>query len=470
MDFEKNLLQEIEAAKARANTYNMKQLLDVLASIPSFAEDRDENQWKILNDADSGDNYTPLDIDNIQATAKKLYYTNPSAGGLVDTMVNFIIGKTATITPKSTDKKVQQYWNAFCRKNGWDRRSREHVKRSFRDGESFIRLFKPLLVSDLNSFNSLLNQVPLVRFVEPSEIKDDVYTFGIETDPEDVETVLNYHRKYKVNNDYRKEVIPADEIIHTKIRADSNMKRGVSFYVGIGKYLVKYENWLNDRILLNKIRTLFNVIMKVSGMNPTDFKSKFEDTKRKTPHSDPSKKLPKPGSVLVSTPSVEYQMLNLNIRAQDTKDDGRAIELMIAKGTNLTEYIVRGDASNSNYSSTMVSESPMVRMFESWQDYFEEDFKRLYSRVIQIGVELGILSENTDDECEVNYPGLIHRDMETDTKAAVLQVSGGLSSRKTASEFLGLNHEREKELIKKEEDEDYEQRSKRENHIHDDGE
>ena len=97
--------------------------------------------------------------------------------------------------------------------------------------------------------------------------------------------------------------IPAGDIIHTKILVDSNVKRGVSFLVGIGKYIVKYSSWLDDRIMLNKIRTMFNLIVKVTGITPDAFKESFSDVTSKTPvGGSPVKRMPKPGSILTSGP------------------------------------------------------------------------------------------------------------------------------------------------------------------------
>ena len=277
------------------------------------------------------------------------------------------------------------------------------------------------------------------------------FSYGIETDKQDVETVLNYHLK---NGKF----IPAREMVHSKILVDSNVKRGVSFLVGVAKYIVKYGGWLDDRIMINKIRTIFHMVMKVSGITPSALTNQFDDTTGKTPTGGTAnKQLPKPGSTLVSSPGLEYEFKNLNIRAQDTKDDGRLIELQVAKGTNLTEYIVRGDSSNSNYSSTMVSESPMVRNFEARQDEFEEYFQEIYAKVIQDGKRQGKVPKGASEECEVNFSALIHRNVKEETEAYAIQNKAlKIVSKKTVSEKLGYDYEKEWKQIEEEDKKDAE--------------
>jgi hypothetical protein len=80
---------------------------------------------------------------------------------------------------------VQAVLNEFLKTNGWHRRQQEIVRR--RDREVFLRFF---LGPD---------GITRVRFVEPSQVStpprlagDPAAGFGIQTEPDDVETVLGY--------------------------------------------------------------------------------------------------------------------------------------------------------------------------------------------------------------------------------------------------------------------------------------
>jgi hypothetical protein len=456
----------------------LKQLTSVLESIPSFARDPDEHDWDLLTSIK--DTYSAQDIKDMQAQADKLYYTNPSARGVIEAMVNFIIGKDVTIEPDDEDERVRDYWQMFWLANRMDMRIREFINRTLRHGESFIRFFEPdpslRYIDDI----PVTIPVPLIRFIRPQEIEDpdNKISHGIQTAPNDVETIINYIRKTPVKEGigYRKDIVPASEIIHTKILVDSDVKRGISFLVGIAPYMIKHAEWLDDRVMLNKIRTIFNLIMKVSG-DPSTIAQQFEDnaltdnasllgenrSNRMTVSEQAGKRLPRRGGLLLSTPGIEYEFANLKINAEDTKEDGRAIELMVAKATSLTEYVIRGDASNANYASTMVAESPMVRMFQSYQDFFEKPLMQLYRKVIRYGIEQGHIPSVTERtnvdinplngeetitkvegptsfECKINFEALIHRDLKAEAEAYTLHRQNGWDSDLGITSKIGNNY------------------------------
>ena len=435
----------------------LKKAVEIVESLPEFAKDRDENEWQALSTGK--EKYSEEDLQGMREQARKLYDTNPIATGIIERIIDFTIGKTCKINPVDPDEKVREYWNRFCKENKFDMKMKEIVRRTLRDGECFIRFFEPKNPEG----------VPAIRFVEPEEIKSDKYSYGIETDPDDIETVLRYYREYTTSNGkIEKETIDADEMIHVKIRVDSNVKRGLSFYTGIAKWIVKYTDWLEDRMVLNKIRTLFNLVAKPAG-TPEEAIDAFPDANKKGDDTE-YKKLPKRGSILFST-GIDWEFKNLNINAADTKDDGRAVLLMIVAGTRLAEYMVTGDASNANYASTMVSESPAVKAFEAWQDFFEKVFKQIYEKVITYGLEKNILPQATTKkkitydeetgeekieeettptsiECKIDFPILIHRNIKEETEALQIQRANRWVSDKTAMGKLGYDWREEKKQLR----------------------
>ena len=90
----------------------MHHIRDLVESIPSFAKDSDESEWSILTDPNSS-GYGESDLMTMRTQGEKLYYTDPSARGLVDSMVNFVIGKEVTMLPNDEDEEVRKYWNHF---------------------------------------------------------------------------------------------------------------------------------------------------------------------------------------------------------------------------------------------------------------------------------------------------------------------------------------------------------------------
>jgi len=448
----------------------LRMQLKLLESMPEFAKDPDENVWEILGTGEKSE-YTENQMATLRGKAQAIYFTSPIARGIITTLINFVIGRNFKIVPEDDIPKINDYWNTFWEDNKMDLRVKEWVKRAWRDGETFNQIFER---GD--------KEPPLIRFIRPSQITNDKHTHGIETSPDDVETPIRYYREYvKPDGSKKKLTIEAKYMIHSKIMVDSDVKRGLSFLIGIIKYINDHADFMNDRKHLNKLRTIFNLIGKPVGSGtPSNFLNQFEDTTTKNTSGNTgayNKKLPKAGTVIASK-GMEYDFKSLDLNAADTQHDGRAILLMIVAGTNMAEYMVTGDGSNANYASTMVTESPAVRTFEAWQDIFAYDFKDLYKRVIMAGVEKGDIPGSYDKEveewdpikkeikitketimvtgkCKIEYPVLIHRDIEKDTKALSIQEANGYISKKTASLKLGYDYEDEqKQRIRERQEEE----------------
>lgn len=418
----------------------------MLERMPEWAEDPDEDEWVVLQNLQAP--YTESDLKTMREKARSMYYKSPSARGIIESMILFVIGRHASVT--ATNKKAQEYWENWCRANKWDERSREIVRRTLRDGEIFARFFTPKDKTLMPEKPDQKYYTP-IRFIEPGEIKDNTNTHshGIETDPDDVETILNYYREFSKNNVEQKEKIPAEEVIHLKILCDSNDKRGVSFFVGIAKYIKEYEKWLGDRIRLNRIRTIFNLLIKPEGMSPASFKAKFQDETTTPSGKTASKKIPKPGSAVIAQ-GVDYEYKSLDLKAADTANDGRAIERMICKATMLVEGIVTGDYSNQNYASSLVAESPMVKMVESWQDVFDNLFQAIFAKVIQRAKQYGQIGKEIEETCECEFATMVHRELDKDTAAYQIHRQNRWASDKTISTKLGYDYDAEQEQIKKE--------------------
>lgn len=459
-------------SKALLETRLFEAQTKAVESLPMFARDADENEWAALT-GDCKQVATEDTIRRMQAQAQITQYT-PQGRNALDTMESFVIGKEAKITASGDEKMelkaeaVNDYWKGFAKFNKFDHRSKELLRRTIRDGEQFTRWFGPVNDDEITEV-----KYQSLRFVDPNEIKDNGgnFSYGIETDPDDVETVVNYHRAYKKKNATNDlsttedtEVIPADEITHTKILVDSNVKRGISFFIGVAEYWTKYQDWLDGRILLNKIRGIFNIVGTQTGSgNLSTVADKFTDVVGKTAAGGtPKKKMVKSGTMLMQK-GMDFEYKNLNINASDTKEDGRSIQLMGALAIQFPEYIATADAKNGNFASTMIAESPFVRMIEKYQDIFAGVYKEIFWKAVKFGIESNAIQGVTEDdlkelECSVEFDTLIHRDLKADTESYMIHAEGlRVASLKTISAKLGYNHEKEQEQIKIE-DADFEKR------------
>jgi len=115
----------------------------------------------------------------------------------------------------------------------------------------------------------------------------------------------------------------------------------------------------------------------------------------------------------------------------------------------MPEYIISGDASNANFSSTLVSESPFVKAREREQQFYARHFKRLMWKAIRIAYEAGFFSNVTWDELQkavnidVTTPDVATRDrLQNAQEKQILNQSRVISKRTWASE-AGYDYDEE---------------------------
>ena len=345
------------------------------------------------------DHYQMLD------EAWRQYHTNLFARAVVRNLGKFILGRGPTIKPFSKNEKVMEKWNEFVMDNAWSLREKELVNRVFRDGEVFLRFF-------VDEKNGKIK----TRFIRSQTVRNppsdsewnngEVVSFGVGTNPDDVEEPLTYYICNPIDGTL-KEKVDASEILHIKILSDSDMKRGISFLLIALPMLAKYSSWLDDRVVLNKTRSAIALIKTIEG-NSGVVTNIRDNQRAETYDSDRNKlKAFRPGTVLTASKGIKYDMLSPKINAADVKDDGRAMLLAVAAGCGLPEMMLTADYSNANYSSSMIAQNPFVREVEDWQDFFAYPYKLTFARIIQANIDFGELPDNEDTGCEIEFPPLI---------------------------------------------------------------
>jgi hypothetical protein len=228
----------------------------------------------------------------------------------------------------------------------------------------------------------------------------------------DPTTVARYHVR-QCQGDKDGFFIKGVDMTQPKINVDSNMKRGRSIFEPVFKYIKWHEDWMQSRIVLNKVRSAVALVRHVEGRQqegqlirrPTLQSADVVGQRRPG-----TQKMFKAGSILTAGPGVKYEFLSANLGASDAAQDGRNILLSIAVGVGFPEMFLTGDYSNANYASTAVAQNPFVREFEDWQDYFDVYFKMMFKRVLEHGIEAGLVDKNTSLKVKNEFPALVHED------------------------------------------------------------
>lgn len=419
----------------------------------------------------------------LRASAQIASMKSPHMRGYLGTLGRFVVGVGPTFTAQVESDEVRlaidEWWAEFGRINRWSDLEDEIPHRTWRDGESFTRFFvqetegppedwepdadlfaglapaEPVDLEDLRP-PDVPAGMTLLRLIPPDQIKegDTKVTHGILTAKHDVVTVLGYlwHPKDKLQ-----EIIPAGDIQHIKINVDQDVKRGRSQLETLLKRNKQYEDWLGYRILLNLVRSAVVLVKKITGGTATQvaaIKDKWASERTTNIHTNKTKML-KGGSTVHATGGIEYEMLSANLQAADAQHDGRRILLDDAAATGMPEYIWTGDASNANFASTMVAESPAVKEFERQQDFYEAYFIGTYRRVMVNGADAGQIKGLSPEEAAtmlitMDWPPLISRNELEHAKANQIRNLAGTLSKETWAKEDKRDWEAEKELIAKE--------------------
>ena len=331
---------EIKEAEYAARQYELalKTLDDVNEASNTIIDEDRLNGWYLLGDENRG--FSATEQKDMLTSAWNLYHNNPHARAIVRNLVKFTLGKGPVVTPTGDEVKLKERekaWKEFKKDNKFNRREKEIATRTFREGETFLRKYKDLTEGKLK-----------IRFIRPFHIAEPVggreipnASQGIVTDKDDIEEVKSYIRCDKDGN--YKETIPAEEVIHIKILADSDMKRGISIYRVCAKRLKQYEEWLEYRIKLNKVRTAIALVRKVDSsaqhiktIRDQNLSDRISTTRRK-------QKALEGGTVLTASKGIDYEMLSPNIHAQDAVDDGKNILYTIASSVGFPEMVLTAD-------------------------------------------------------------------------------------------------------------------------------
>lgn len=413
-------------------------LLDALEQLDAFEPDESADEWFADFSLNGQDRRTELDVAEMRTVSRRLIRSNPFAVGAVENRVNFVIGKghRYRTVPKSDDdadcaRTVEEIIDEFLERNRWHARQQEIMRRNDRDGESFLRFF-----------TDAKNRV-CVRFVEPEQIAppdggaSERAAFGIVADPNDAETVEGYY----VDGSF----VPAAFIQHRKQNVDAAAKRGVPLLWPVRKNLYRAEKLLRNMSVVAEIQSAIALIRKHADADAGAVGRYLRKQYVPKSASAPNRLRFSPGTVIDTGSGVDYQF---PIAAVDAS---RYIEILqaelraVASRLVMPEYMLSCDASNANYSSSLVAEGPAVRMFERLQTEMIRDDLAVMRRVILNAVARGILPTDVYRRVLVGAtpPTLAVRDRLSEAKADEILLKNGVLSPQTMAMRHGLDPNKE---------------------------
>ena len=314
---------------------------------------------------------------------------NPIAKRICRIIPQFVLGRG--VKGESQSPKHQAAWDHFWKMNGMQLRNKMLLRELITYGEIFCRYFRT-------------REGLALRSIDPSTIWDII------THEDDIERVRYYHQQYTIQN-YSPVVgyaassklvirqIPAREVDHFTINRTHSEKRGRSELFAILGWLLRFKEFANDRVLLNKMRAMFALDVSVEG-GASDVAS--VEAQFATP--------PDSGAVLVHNSAVKTEFKNANNNANEAKTDAEMILKIIAIGAGVSEQFL-GVAAASTRAGALIQTEPDVKNFEDYQEIVEAFLMMASERVFKnagLNIDGAVM--------EFTFPSIAQEDRSTKLK------------------------------------------------------
>jgi hypothetical protein len=349
--------------------------------------------WRRLSDNWFQKDVIPSTYLELHNACYEAYNANPLAFAIIETTTSFVLGKGVTVAAR--DPAVQQVLMAFWHDvdNHMDTRIYALCTELALYGEQFIRFY-------VNKHDGSVK----IRQIDPSLIDE------IETDPDDIETPLRFHRRpigpsatlpgnlatiqpptrQSMEGEWFK---AGSEVVQFCINKVSNAKRGKSDLATLLPWLRRYKDWLTDRVRLNKYKAAFLWDVRLQGAD------KKAIDRKKMEYAYP----PEPGSVIIHNEAETWSAVKPEINANDASEDGRAIKLMIAIGAQLPEHYL-ADGSNGNRATAAEMGLPTLLKFQRRQLVMRSLLRVILDRVLLEARKARRLPPQCDLHYDVIFP------------------------------------------------------------------
>lgn len=426
--------------RARYQRKLQEQLLGIVESAERRPVLEESNRWWGVGGSAGLSAAANVDRDDVRNQARLLVADNPYARNALRLLEIYVAGPglRLAVTPRRDDADAldvchtaERLWSVFLRHNHRHFSYREHARRTWRDGECFLRKYPQP------------TWPPCVRFVDPEQIgptRDEPDGEGIRTLELDHETPLAYLSRDPVSLELW-DVIPAELMFHTRIGADSNQKRGVSAFSSIIASLGTYDGWLQTELQARKLQASIVLWRKVQG-GPSQV-SAYADQLASDHASDgvSRRERVKPGTIVTTSGGTDLKFLQPDTNFGDAVPLGRILLLSLAAGFGLPEFMLTSDASNANFASTLVAEGPAVKLFQSEQEFFAAEFGAIWEWAMREAIAQRLLPDDFFERVEMKwtFPQVVNRDRPKERLADVKLVDAKILSRAEVARRDGVD-------------------------------
>ena len=361
------------------------------------------------------------------------------------------VRQQALATPDQADDQalvrlaaqVQAEIDDFCLTADWPAWEQELFWRSLRDGEFFLRLHD----------NAGRLQV---RVIEPEQIgcrpgdPEDVWSFGVGTRPEDVACPLEYAVRWRLPGGDEWEYVDAADLIHGKRNTDRNIKRGLPDFAWDAELLLRTVG----KLLFNMAQgSSIQAAIALIRQYATGTESEITTINRNQASETRVNPLTRrtedvvdyPAGTIISIPEgQEYKEPPYGQYAANHQGVVQTVCQGVAAKWNAPAWLISGDASNNNFASSVVAESPFNRRCKKEQGFYRRLYGRVMQRAVQVAVSAGRLPPAALHliDVQATAPSLTVRNKLEEANENSIYLQAGVKSVALVQEEQGIDSDR----------------------------
>lgn len=397
--------------------------------------------------------------------ALKLYKMYVFGSGFDITLKPFYLEDDPPDSQKEKDKKIikqaNRAWGRFLEHNKKWWTPDELGVRTWRDGEQFSVKRK----SDDSTWP------PELRFIDPEEIDDpksddpsndkNKRSFGIGTDPKDVNTVLYYQR---IDVETQKEIqkFSPDKVFHSKIDVDSTEKRGMTRFLPVIKWIKRLDALVSNEVTHRSLQSSIVLVRKVSGGSSSarGLLNNARTGSTQYVEQTMSREKIRPGSIITVSNGTDLEFVTPNSSFSDATPLVKVLIIYLSAATGWTYSMLTTDASDGSFASSLTAESPVLQMVLDERKMFREELVPIFKWVIESAIKSKQIEGVTVEEVwekfdpEFHYGDIVSRDNLKDAQAANIGVMSGALSKAEGARRMNADPDKMKRELEDEADND----------------
>jgi hypothetical protein len=358
---------------------------------------------------------------------------DPIARAAIDITSNFTLGRGYRVD--CDNSAALAVWRAFEKVN--DLQSQMHkMSREIQINGEVIWWWLPDNNAKLTQRPYPGQEIPKA-FLPRLQLIDSTVIYDIITPPEDVNSPLYYvwmaPTQYQVfagmgqspatsnvpTAKFIFQQIPAAQMMHFKVNAFSNEKRGRSDLFPVLGYMKRLRDSVNYAIIALQKQSSYCIDTTING-DQTDIDQYIDQ-------QNSLGQIPPAGSEFVHTEAIKRQYLGAEGAKTGASPSFEWCLSMISAGLGIpVSYLGTHLSGGQTRASAIVSTEPVAKKFEQRQKLYENMILEMWDYLMN-WAGLGSV------ECEVTFPELITQDRSAKFKDLALAQSQGWISKKTAA-------------------------------------